>query len=84
MELGISLDIPFSVGVGFSHGTMSVGTSLAAAQDVWKVRLNPSNTTHILNHVPVPSNILLGFTLLQISQEQVRYLDGVVWRYVGL
>jgi carboxypeptidase C (cathepsin A) len=24
------------VGVGFSHGTMSVGTSQAAASDVWK------------------------------------------------
>jgi len=35
-EVSNMLFIDQPVGVGFSHGTTTVGTSLAAAQDVWK------------------------------------------------
>ena len=35
------------VGVGFSHGTMSVGTSEQAAEDVWKVC---ASFSHLVAH----------------------------------
>lgn len=69
------------VGVGFSHGTTIVGTSEAAASDVWKVNLlsmSPLESA-LINCMLVPANFLCRLTFQQPSEERFRPLDRIVW-----
>lgn len=74
--------VPHTVGVGFSHGTTTVGTSQEAASDVWKVRIP---IYHILTVklsqtlCLVLANFFRRSHVLKICQEWLCDLDRVVW-----
>lgn len=76
-----SMYIDQPVGVGFSYGSETVGTSIAAAEDIWKV-INLAITitdggAYAFLHT-VPSNLVCRFTLQQVPRPRLRHLDRIV------
>lgn len=75
-----SLFIDQPIGVGYSFGRTTVGTSQQAAQDVWTVRISfPTSGAGVLTRsYVVHANVAPGRTLLRLSGQRLWHMDRIV------